>query len=243
MDISKLIKQSTGTANKILLYGSPATGKTTAALTWPNPLVLNFDNNLRSGVAEIPFWSAEFIDSIAKRTHPAHPPNRRDALRHILRSGKFDASQTVIVDSLTRVQSAYDMQENAEPPPLTKSGQIDTLKLFRLRLAFFDEMLSLLGALPCTVICIAHQQFERDDDGNQSARVKPMLGGQAGDRLPAFFSMVLQTVVQQQEKTKEPMFMFRVRPSAYAPARVSINKPITTDFIPANYKALTELMA
>jgi len=96
----------------ILQAGSPFAGKTYAALSFPNPLVLDFDNkNIREGIPTIPFYDDGFVESIVRRKNPANAVNRKAALEIWLQQnvGKLK-DYTVILDALTNVEVAFHQQ-------------------------------------------------------------------------------------------------------------------------------------
>src|SRR5579872_4038131 len=122
------------------LQGPPASGKTWAALTFPNPVVLDFDGSLTAhtgqDIVSIPFHDANFCieklglkieDRIKYDTQQkVKVINKRDALdKWLLTEGiKLEPNQTLILDSWTAVQSAFDMMTETEPY-YTKKGEID----------------------------------------------------------------------------------------------------------------------
>ena len=70
----------------VMLYGNPTCGKTTGALTFPKPYLINFDNNVPPGtINTIPMWDDNFVDKIKPRM-VKDVANRRDALLIILSS-------------------------------------------------------------------------------------------------------------------------------------------------------------
>ena len=228
----------------VLLYGSPACGKTTGALTFPNPLVVDFDNNLPVGTSRvIQFWKDEFVDKIIPRTNPKFPANRRDALLIVLADLARDlpAGHTIVIDSLTRIESTYNMQEEVEPKPRSiKSGEVDGHALFRKRLIYFDTLFTMLTGCAANVVFIAHQQADRNDKGEVVQQLRPALMGQMGEKLPGYFSCVLQACRKQDMTTKNVEYLWRIRPGVFEPARVP--KPVTTDFIPQDYAKLLPLL-
>jgi len=239
--LSKYIKVSEKSPKLFVqLYGKPVTGKTTGALTFPNPLVVNFDNNLPAGVKQIPMYDDAFVDGIVKRSNPRYPANRRDALKAVMIDlcREMPEGSTIIVDSMSRVESAYNMQEDIEPKELTNKGEVDGFKMFRKRLTFYEDLFVLAQAARAHVVFIFHQQQERDEKGDLTKQIKPGLLGQMADKSTAFFSTVLQAGIGPKGE-----YLWRVRPTQYEPARVITTKPLTVDFIPQNFAALVELQS
>lgn len=225
------------------VYGDPCSGKTTGSRTFPNPVIIDFDNNLPAGVANvIPMWDETFVDKIAPRRVPK-APNRRDALEIVLAdlARTMPEGSTVIVDSLTRVEHWYNFQERHEPQPKSKkTSEVDTREMFRNRLDYFLGLFCAFSAAKCHAVFISHIQRARDDDGDLTQQLRPALMGQIGDKMPGFFPTVLQAVrqVDPANKALPPKYMWRVRPSTFEIARVP--KPVEVDFIPQKFEELSK---
>lgn len=243
--IDKYLTTTTNQKASVLIYGDAISGKTTGSRTFPNPYIVDFDNNMPAGVERvIPMWDDAFVDKIAPRRVPK-VANRKDALLIVLAdlAREIPADATVIIDSLSRVEHWYNIQELYEPKPVSaKTGKEDTMKLFRTRLDYFLTLFTQFTSAKCNVVFIAHAQRARDDDGDLTMQLKPALQGQIGDKLPQFFTSVLQTNRRLREgsKTGEVEFLWRVRPSAFEPARVP--KPVAVDFIPQQYSELVKYL-
>lgn len=227
-----------------LIYGQPVTGKTTGARTFPDPHIIDFENNLPPDTHKVaPMWNDDFIDKIKPRSHPAYYANRRDALLIVSANlaKSMPAGSTLIIDSLTRIESWFDLQEAQEPKPLSeKTKQVDTNALFRTRLTYFSTLLNMFTTAKCNVVFIVHQQFERDENREVTKHVRPALMGQIGEKLPGYFPVLLQAV-RQQATPKDPVkFNWRIMSSMFEPARVP--KPTTVEFIPQSYTELQKYL-
>ena len=243
-DYTRFLRTTEARKSMVLIYGPPVTGKTTGARTFPNPIIVDFDNNLPPGTPNvIPMWDDNFVNALKPKFNKAWPANRRDALMLVLAdlAATLPANHTVIIDSLTRIESWYDAQEAVEPPPLDKENKPNKFELFRRRLLYFNTLFSCLVSCPANVVFLAHQQQERDDKGNLIGQLKPALIGQIGDKLPGFFPIVLQTARRlKKDSPTEVEFLWRVRPGNWEPARVP--KPTTIDFISQDYNELAKLL-
>jgi hypothetical protein len=183
---------------RILIFGFPSTGKTTAAATFKNPVFINFDRGLttlfgRKDIIDIPFYDAAFVDTKAKRSFVTAPPNRRDAFLNWLRSEapKFEADQTLVLDSWTSMQNAFDTQQRLEPA-YSKTGQEDKFAFWRAKIDYSREVCEAIKSLTAHIIVIAHEIIERDDDGRPNGKARPLMSGQFADELPAHFSDVFR---------------------------------------------------
>src|SRR5438477_3448518 len=163
------LKDVTETLIRMGIIGEAGTGKTTATLTFPNPIVTNIDNGLQTfigrNIIQIPFHEHDFVSKILNRsaTVRAATPNRRDAFLTCIREEaiKLESDQTLIVDSWTTLQDAFDVQ-TALDPAYTKEGKIDDFDFWARKLDFSRDVLTYLMSLKCNVIVIFHEQKERD---------------------------------------------------------------------------------
>src|ERR1017187_8932259 len=104
------------------LQSSPFGGKTTSAMTFPNPVVLSYDNKLggfigRPDIIEVPFYSGQYVDSIKKRDGVMAKPNQKEALQIWLanEAPKFSAEQTLVVDGSTGIEVAFHSYMDDNP--------------------------------------------------------------------------------------------------------------------------------
>ena len=189
------------------LQGFPKVGKTFAALTFPNPVVLDFDRGLgahqgRADVIAIPFYDDAFIDSIVPRgaewyipygklasEKKKRPANRKDALLKWLyeEASKFSIEQTLIVDGNTTIQAAYHSQYWTAPE-LDRDSKVKPYAEFRQKIDYFTEVFTCLKALKCNVVYIAHESDARDDKGHLNGKIRPLMSGAIKDEILSHFT-------------------------------------------------------
>lgn len=177
------------------IQGYPKLGKTWGALTFPNPIVLNLDRGLgahvgRTDVIDVPMYNPSFVDGIVKRdTNPLAPPNRKDAVQVWLakEASKLTTAQTLIIDSNTQLQNAFVAQYNLHPR-VTKQGKVDDFGLWAEKVSYYNEICEQLKLLRCNVIFIVHETQARDDSGDLTNGVRPLLTGQFGDQIGGHFT-------------------------------------------------------
>jgi len=178
----------TGLSDQIRLgiQGFPNTGKTWAALTFKNVIVLNLNRGLkahqgRSDVIEVPFYKREF----AKREEV------KDKVVTWLENeaSKLTADQTLVIDGLSDLEIAYHIwfAYNERDIAVTKSGKINDFAEWQIKVKYFNEIGFNLMSLKCDVILICHEA-ERPDKpvtvgqpGQYTGKIRPVLTGQAGD--------------------------------------------------------------
>jgi len=173
------------------IQGYPGTGKTWAALTFPNPLVLNLDRGLgahvgRPDVHEIPFYSSEYCKTIKT---PYLPTDLKDVLHMwIDKEGKkLEPDQTLIVDGLTGIQNAYHKWYTVNQV-YTKQGKVDDFAEWNLKKVFLSEFIEYFKYIKCHVVFIAHEADKKEKDGTYAGKVRPLLTGQFGDELVSHFT-------------------------------------------------------
>lgn len=168
------------------VQGFPGTGKTWAALTFPNPIVLNLDRGLgahqgREDVIEIPFYKPEFCGTRVQL---------KDKLIVWLdKEGfKLTENQTLIIDSLSALEIAYHLWfEDNKLNFLTDAGQVNKFIEWQLKEKYFNEINAQFKSLRCSVVILAHEA-ERPDKpttvgqpGMYTGKIRPVLTGKAGD--------------------------------------------------------------
>lgn len=194
------------------LQAAPNVGKTTAALTFPNPVIADFDNKLSATNAEcagkklseitiIPFYNAEFVDKIVPRAHPLYAPNKKMAFsKWLMTEGvKLEEDQTLIVDSWTMLQAAFDQQQSYETS-INKAGKEDKFVFWQAKIEYSKDIMERLKTLRCNVVVTFHEIQERDDEGRPTGKLKPLMQGQFTDQLAGHFTDWFRAHVIQKHK-------------------------------------------
>lgn len=188
---------------KVALQARGGQGKTYSALSFPNPIVLNFDKNLqaftgRPDIHQIPFWQDEFVDKIIKRGNTLDAdykpkvlrPNRRDALLMWLNKEgpKFTPDQTIILDSWSKAQDGFDQQESIEPH-YTKKGDIDEFAFWASKIEWSTNLCEVLGSLNCNVVVTFHEMYVTNESGTVVVnKVIPLQQGKFVNKVSLYFS-------------------------------------------------------
>lgn len=172
-------------------YGN--TGKSWAALTFPNPIVANLDRGLgahvgRSDVVEIPFYNPTFCKTIDANFDPSR---KKDVLLTWLEryGSKLSPHQTLIWDGNTPTQNAYHTWYEANKHKfLTNQGKINEFAEWNQKLSYYSTLLDILKTLPCHVVFICHEVEKKDKSGSYSGKIRPLLTGSMGDELTTHFT-------------------------------------------------------
>lgn len=142
----------------MIIYGSPGVGKTTLALSAPDPILLDFDNGVSRVRAE-------------HRKDTSVCKSYKEVLAD-LHSPEMAEYKTVIIDtggSLVSFLKDWAMNEKGAK---TKSGEFNSLKGFgfvKAEWASFTEYIKTV--LHKNVIYIFHANEEKDKDGNPIQRL------------------------------------------------------------------------
>lgn len=182
------------------LQAAPNCGKTTSALTFPNVVVADFDNKLSATNAKlagkeladvtiIPFYDADFCDSLVPRKNKLFAPNKRDAFTAWLNKEavNMQQDQTLIIDSWTMLQAAFDQQTGYEPA-ISRNGSEDKFVFWARKVEFSKEVCERLKTLNCHVVVTFHETIDRDDEGRPTGKMKPVMQGQFADQLAGHFT-------------------------------------------------------
>ena len=154
------------TTLKCLIYGQPGLGKTTFALSAPNPVLLDFDN----GVHRV---------NAAHQKDTLQIESWQDMLDE-LTAGTFNAYSTIVIDTAGKMLDylgAWLIQKN---PKLGKSNGALSLQGYGERKGEFSAFIKRLSTMGKHVIFIAHEKEEKDGDSNYK---RPEIGGSSGNDL------------------------------------------------------------
>jgi hypothetical protein len=215
------INLQTAPAEKLMvgLQGKTKTGKTTSALTFPNPIVADFDGNLTGHLGRdiivVPFYKKEWcLANQAKWKVKANTGinanviNRRDLLQVWLseEASKFSAEQTLIVDSWTTLQDSFDIQTDLEPV-YTKQGSIDEFAFWARKVDYAQKVLNTLKELSCQVVVTFHEQPQMDKEKNITGKIEPLMQGKFVNKIALYFSDFFRChVIQQRGPDNKPLF-------------------------------------
>jgi hypothetical protein len=235
------------------LQGAPGTGKSTSALTFPNPMVLAAENGLTvfAGVSDaiaIPFydndWVCSYAGGIFKPKQQGALPNRRDAIAHWLQNEgmKLEADQTCVVDSWTELQSCFDAQQVLEPK-ITKQGGLDEYDFWEKKIDYSEKIMSLLHSLKCHVVVCFHEHAVRDpNSGVLLDKIAPLMQGKFVAKLKKYFPDYFRCVVEQEKDStgrvvKPLTYYWQAKSDNKFDAKTTLDIPADTFYIEPNFKA------
>lgn len=164
--IRKPHELSVQTNLKALIYGQPGIGKTTFALSAPNPILLDFDNGV----------------------HRVNPEHQCDTLQveswqdvlDVLNEGALNQYATIVIDTAGKMLDALSMHLIKNNPKLGKSNGALSLQGYGERKGEFTNFVKRIGAMNKHIIFVAHEKEEKEGEGKY---VRPEVGGSSGNDL------------------------------------------------------------
>lgn len=194
---SLTLKESSEPQIRLGLQGYGGTGKTYAALTFPNPVVLDLDRGLgahhgRTDVIQLRCWDLDWWKSISTITKVPQP-NVADIKNYILlwlnsEGMKLEQDQTLVIDGGTGLQNAYHKWYSANPSYSSKTGKENEFAEWMLKINFFGDVCEILKRLKCHVVYLSHETDKKDKNGEYTGKIRPLLTGQFGDQLMTHFT-------------------------------------------------------
>jgi len=174
--------------------GAPGCGKTWAALTFPNPLVLNTDNKLPRGrvIANIPMHDQEYQRELFRAYgKKSEFVNMRDAVKLWFEQEMHKIDQratTLVIDSWTMINNACDVQGNKEVKPSPRTGELDKRQMWGEKLNYCFYLHEMLKQYQGTIISVCHEFIERDDKGQPITGFSPLFTGGFKDQFAAHYT-------------------------------------------------------
>ena len=151
---------------KMLIYGQPGIGKTTLALSSPNPVLFDFDGGVSriNKAHQCPTLEVESWEQVL------------DALTELEQANDF---KTIVVDTAGKMldfMSDYIMRN--DPKMKMRDGSL-ALKGYGQRKVMFTNLIKRISMMGKNVVFVAH---EKEDKDNDVRRVRPdMSGSSLGD--------------------------------------------------------------
>lgn len=235
------------------LMGPSGTGKTTGALTFPNPTVIDIDNNLiahkkREDVTVLPFTSNDWIrDKLGFKYNMNEVKFPiRDAVKYYLKTEaqKLEADQTLVLDSWTTLQDEFDKQSDPSLEPVRSSdGSINSYAFWDKKIDYALEILTILKTLKCHVVVSFHQQEPRGEYGSKMlGKLEPLMQGKFVKKIGLYFTDFYQCVVEHDKDatgkiTGKSKFYWRTKSNGDVDLKSRmIDCPV---LIEPNYKSFT----
>jgi len=232
------------------LQGPPGSGKTTAALTFPNCVVADFDNSLTAfpGIPCIPFWDQEWI----KTAYPDYKPKKvgepfrtSDLLLKWMQEEalKMAYGQTLIMDSWSAIQDNFDMTHEGKK---TKEGAIDEFDFWAQKIEYSAKLLGLMCSCKCDIVVIFHDNPVRDKNtGVIIDKIAPLMQGKFALSLTRYFTDFYRMSNEDKKNEKGEVqgtdYFWQVRSNSKFDAKCRIRELDKGIYkVPADYKFFIE---
>jgi len=199
----------------LALQGPGGSGKTTSALTFPNPIVAAFECGLeehrnRNDVIEIQFYNPDVISKWDGGKFKPHATkldaqtNIKDAFLYWLKNEglKIPYGYTFVLDSWSSMQDGFDIQENSETHA-TKKGAEDGYVFWAEKVDYSRLVMSYLYSMKCNVVVLFHEIQTRDaKTGQLLEKIKPLMQGQFHAQLKRYFPYFYR-MINEEKKDRE----------------------------------------
>lgn len=176
---------------RIGIQGFPGTGKTWAALTFPNPIVANSDKGLgahigRKDVVDVPFWNPDYCKKIYANYKGPQDIKTVMLLWVEKHACKLTPEQTLVWDGGTETEAAYHAWYNDNI--VYENGTENKFARWNQKLDFFNDLHIAFNGLKCNLIWLMHETDQRDkvkpgDAVSYSGKIRPLLTGQFCDKI------------------------------------------------------------
>lgn len=202
------------TTIKMLIYGQPGTGKSSMALSAPNPVMFDFDG----GIQRV---------NVAFQCPTLQVKKWEDAMSAIeeLKSGEDDC-KTIIIDTAGKMldfMSDYIMRNDSKMK--MRDGSL-SLKGYGARKVMFQNFLREVSMMGKHIVFVAH---EREDKDGETRIVRPEISGSSAGDLMKGLDLVGYVQVIGQDRTVywTPQEKFYAKNSCNLPAWQKI--PVIVD--------------
>ena len=191
---------------KVLVYGQPGIGKSTIALSFPSPLMIDCDRGVH-------------------RVQPQHltdtvEVNSYSDVDEVLKEN-LSTYETIIFDTGGKLLDFMTDHLIKQNPKFAQNDGTFSLKGYGARKALFNNLLSRLHVMNKHVVFVAHEREERDGDVRF---VRPEIGGSSGNDLIKELDLVayMDAVGQRRTIHFNPQEKFYAKNSCGLPAEMKV---------------------
>ena len=246
---------------RIAIQGAPHTGKTWAALTFPNPVVLDLDNKLgahihREDILRVSFFDNDTVQKFATEYGLPFQAGKPPVINRFVvfmswvakEISKFSPEQTLIIDSWTMLQNNFDAWAEATPVMSKEKGEVDRFEFWGRKQKYSRQLLEMLKTTPAGLVVNFHESKDMNSEGIPTGKLNPLMTGAMKEQLGQHFTdWYRQTAEAELDANKKPTgrtgYYWQIKPNEICNCCCSVKHLIDNPSItkvPATYASLVK---
>jgi len=151
---------------KILIYGQPGIGKSTTALSMPNPVLIDADNGVHRIAPEhrVPVLQVASYQEVLD----------------VLASGELASFDTIVIDTAGKLLDYMGAWIIKDDPKMARRDGALTMQGYGVRKMQFINLLKTVSTMGKHLVFVAHEKEEKNGD---ERIIRPEIGGSSGGDL------------------------------------------------------------